>query len=120
MDHPTFVAYLVAAWLAFQTSAMIIANKWDTKQLYKQLHDPAKELIDLDCDLCEILVDAIQCWAKENRSESEIVSLATEVCIKLNVQDHLVCDGIVPEFKVSARCYAVQCCSTNSVWFLLL
>ena len=108
MNHATVVANLLAVWLIFQTSAMMIADKWDVEELSKQLHDPAKERIDLACDTCEVLVDAIQSLVRWNMSEDAIVSAITELCIVLKVKDSLVCSGIVPEFKVSARCYVYQ------------
>jgi len=91
-----------------QTSAIMIADKWDIDELNKQLHDPTKERIDLDCDVCVLLVDAIQFLARENFTEDTIVSVLTKLCIELKIQDKLVCRGIVPEFKVSARCYVAM------------
>jgi len=79
----------------------MVSDKWDVEKLSKQLHDPAKERIDLDCDACVVLVDAIQFLARENKSEDEIVDVATELCIKLGIEDKLVCTQAVREFKVN-------------------
>ena len=86
----------------------MIADKWDVEELSKQLHDPAKERIDLACDTCKVMVEAIQYLASMNTPEDTIVSVLTELCILFKVEDSLVCSGIVPEFKVSARCYVEQ------------
>ena len=119
MSHATFVVNLLAVWLILQTSAVMIADKWDTVGLSKRLHDPTKERIDLECDACEVVVDAIQSLVRSNASEDTIVSVAIKLCIDLKIKDSLVCNGIVPEFKVSARCY-VKWVNKNCVWFLLL
>lgn len=108
MYHATLVVNLLAIWLTLQTSAIMIADKWDVEELSKQLHDPAKERIDLACDTCKVMVDVIQYLASRNTSEDTIVSVLTKLCVALKVEDSLVCDGIVPEFKVSARCYVEQ------------
>jgi len=71
MNHATFVMNLLAVWLMLQTSAIMIANKWDIDELNKQLHDPAKERIDLDCHACLILVDAIQFLARETLPKTQ-------------------------------------------------
>ena len=86
----------------------MIADKWDIEELSKRLHDPAKERIDLACDTCDVLVDAIQFLVRSNTSEDTIVSVLAKLCTVLKVEDSLVCKGIVPEFKVSARCYVDQ------------
>ena len=93
----------LAIWLVFQTSALawVIPDKWDLEELSKQLHDPSKELIDLDCDTCKVIVDTIQFLARQNASEDEIVTVATELCILLKIEDKSICTQIVQEFKVS-------------------
>ena len=79
----------------------MIADKWDVEKLSKQLHDPAKERIDLDCDACVVLVDTIQLLARGNASEDAIADVITELCITLNIEDKLVCTQAVREFKVN-------------------
>ena len=107
MKHATFVANFLAMWLMFQTSAMMIADKWDVRILSKQLHDPSKERIDFDCDACVVAVELIQFLVKQNASVKEIVHGVTEFCIDLKIEDNLVCTQIVREFKVScSRDYA--------------
>ena len=103
MDHPRFVVNLLAIWLVLQTSAMMMADKWDAEELNKRLHDPSKERIDLDCDACVILVDLIQFLARRNTSEDEIVTTLTKFCIEKKIEDNLVCTQIVREFKVSSQ-----------------
>ena len=79
----------------------MIADKWDVEELNKQLHDPSKERIDLDCDACVITVELVQFLIKQNTSVEEIVHGVTEFCIYLKIEDNLVCTQIVREFKVS-------------------
>ena len=109
---------LLAIWLVFQTSALawVIPDKWDVEELSKQLHDPSKELIDLNrCHACKSMVDEIRSLARQNASEDEIASLATKLCIKLKIEDKSVCTQIVQEFKVSyskhdiVKCIWVYC-----------
>ena len=97
---------LLAVWLVFQTSALasalMIPHKWDVEELSKQLHDPpSKELIDIDCGACKVIVDTIQLLARQNASEDEIAKAVTELCILLKIEDELVCFQGVQEFKVS-------------------
>ena len=101
MNRYTFVVNLVALWLVIQTSAMMVADKWDAEELRKRLHDPTKERIDLDCDACVIIVDLIQALARTNTSEDDIANTLALVCIQLKLEDHLVCTQVVQEFKVS-------------------
>lgn len=105
MNHATFVVNFLAVWLILQTSATMILDKWDIEELREQLHDPAKERIDLACDACVLFVDALQSLVRLNYSEDMIASVLTKLCTSLKVEDRLVCTGIVPEFKVSERCY---------------
>ena len=118
MNHATLVVNLLALWLILQTSAMMIADKWDVEELREQLHDPTKERIDIECDACTVMVDAIQHLARENASEDAIIYVLEKLCILLKLQDSLVCHGIVPEFKVSAP-YHVVMLINRRVWFLL-
>lgn len=104
MDHATLAVNLLAVWLILQTSAVMIADKWDIEELSKKLHDPTKERIDLACDACEVMVDAVQHLVRSNLSEDAIAAVLTKLCILFKVEDSLVCTGIVPEFKVSGRC----------------
>ena len=109
MKHLTSVVLtllaLIYIWLAFLASARVITNKWDTEwdveTLNKQLHDPSKERIDLDCDACKIIVDAIQFLARLNASEDEVAAVATWLCINLNIEVSYICQQGVQEFKVS-------------------
>jgi len=80
---------------------MLTSDRWDVDKLYKELHDPSKERIDVECDACTLVVDAVQSLVRENKSEEEIVKMLTFLCEKLKIQDKLVCSGIVPEFRVS-------------------
>ena len=95
------LALVLATWLVLQTSAMTIADKWDVETLSKQLHDPSKELIDLECDACVVIVDTVQFLARRNASEDEIVTTITELCILLKLEHNLICIQGVQEFKVS-------------------
>lgn len=79
----------------------MLADKWDVGKLSKQLHDPSKERIDLDCNACVVTVDLIQFLIKQNASVEEIVHGLTDFCIDLKIEDNLVCTQIVREFKVS-------------------
>lgn len=106
MKHLNFMGIkLLAIWLVFQTSAlaspMMIPDKWDVEELSKQLHDPSKELIDIDCDACVIIVRTIQLLARQNASEDDIAKAATELCILLKIEDKSICTQAVQEFKVS-------------------
>ena len=93
---------LLAIWLVLQTSAMMIGDgKRDVEELNKQLHDPSKELIDLDCDACVIIVDTIQLLARQNASEDEIATTVTKLCMLFKIEDNLLCTQGVQEFKVS-------------------
>ena len=83
-----------------QTSALMIADNWNMEKLSKQLHDPSKERIDLDCDACVVMVDLIQSLARQNASEAEMVHGVTKFCIDLKIEDNLVCTQVVREFKV--------------------
>ena len=85
---------------------MMIADKWDVEELRKQLHDPTKERIDLDCDACVVIVDVIQFLVRQNADEEEIAKAVTELCITLKIEDNLVCTQIVQEFKVSIFMYS--------------
>ena len=96
----TLIVDFLAVWLIIQASAIRIADKWDMKRLRRQLHDPRKGLMEQVCDTCKSLVDAIQHLARSNLSEDTVAYVANELCVDLNVQDSLICNGIVPEFKV--------------------
>jgi len=82
------------------------------KRLDLELHDAAKEikkeLIGHDCEACLLIVEAIQHLARKNFTEDTIVDVVTKLCIKYKIKDKLVCSGIIPEFKVSARCYVAM------------
>lgn len=91
---------LLACCAVLQSSASLLSDHLDVDELYKQLHDPAKGKIDIDCETCFLVVDVIQFLVQENRSEDEIADAITELCISLQIEDQLVCSGIVPEFKV--------------------
>ena len=108
MNHATLVVNLLAVWLILQTSAMMIVDKWDVEAIRTRLHDPTKERIDLACDACEVMVDAIQHLARSDVSEDAIVAVLTKLCVLFKIEDSLVCNGICPEFKVSACCYVVH------------
>ena len=83
----------------------MIPDKWDVEELSKQLRDPSKERIDLDCDACKVIVDTIQFLARQDATEDVIATVATEFCIKFLYQykhfDKSVCTQAVQEFKVS-------------------
>jgi len=100
MTYATFVLNLLAFWTVLQCAAILISDRWDVDKLYEVLHDPTKERIDIECDACVLVVDAIQSLARENKTEEEILKTATFLCEKLKIQDKLVCTGIVPEFRV--------------------
>ena len=110
-------ASLLAIWLIYHTSAMMLADKWDVRKLNEQLHDPSRERIDLDCDACVVAVDLIQFLIKQNASVDEIVHGVTEFCIDLKIEDNLVCTQIVREFKVSC---ARDCGLVNYVTLLVV
>ena len=97
----TLIVNLLAVWLIIQVSAIRITDKWDVERLRRHLHDPTKGLMEQVCDTCKSLVDAIQQLARSNSSEDTVADVASRLCVKLNVQDSLICNGIVPEFKVS-------------------
>ena len=101
MNHVRFVVNLLATWLVLQTSAMMIADKWDVEELKRELHAPSKERIDLECDACVVLVDIIQLLARSNSSEDEIVIALTKFCIQAKIEDTSVCTQVTREFKVS-------------------
>lgn len=95
---------LLIIWLVIHTSAMMLADKWDVEKLRKQLHDPSKERIDLACDACVIMVDAIQYLARLNSSEDDVATVITKLCKFLKIEkDPLICSQGVQEFKVSSR-----------------
>jgi len=110
----------LACCAVLQSSASLISDNWDEDELYKQLHDPAKRKIDVECETCFLVVEVIQFLARENRSEDEIAEAVLELCISLQMADQLVCSEIIPEFKVSEQCmlaYMVAItCSMNS-WY---
>jgi len=99
------MVYLTIAFLAccavLQSSASLLPDNWDVDELYKQLHDPNKDKIDVECETCFVVVEVIQTLVRENKSEDEIVEAAIELCISLQKADQLVCSEIVPGFKVS-------------------
>ena len=106
MKHLTSAALTLLAliWLALLASAREITDKWDkwdVEKLNTLLHDPSKERIDLDCDACKIMVDAIQFLARLNASEDEVAAVATWLCINLNIEFSYICQQGVQEFKVS-------------------
>ena len=110
MNHLAFVGTsLLTIWLVLprvlQTSATPIVDRdWDLEKLSKQLHDPSKERIDFDCDACILIVDTIQRLARENASEDEVATVATELCIKLQIERaNFICRQGVQEFKVSIK-----------------
>lgn len=120
MKHLTSAALTLLAliWLAFLASARVITDKWDkwdVEKLNKLLHDPSKERIDLDCDACKIIVDAIQFLARLNASEDEVAAVATWLCINLNIEVSYICQQGVHEFKVSHyKIYSFFNCHASS------
>ena len=116
MKHLTsaVLTLLALIWLAFPASARVIMDrKWDVEKLNKQLHDPSKERIDLDCDACKIIVDAIQFLARLDASEDEVATVATWLCINLNIEVSYICQQGVQEFKV--RRYKIYTAATNCI-----
>jgi len=103
MTYVTLVLNLLVLWTVLQCTAILISDRWDVDKLYKELHDVSKERIDVECDACALVVDAIQELVRSNTTEEEVVKTATYLCEKLQIQDKLVCSGIVPEFRVSLR-----------------
>ena len=104
MDYPRGVSFL-AIWLVFQTSAVMIVDKWEVNE---GLHHSSKERIDLDCDACLILVDMAQFLVRQNASEDEITNAITKYCIQNKLEDTLVCTQVVREFKVSLQKWMMQ------------
>ena len=80
------IAFL-ACFAVLQSSA---SDNWDVDELYKQLHDPTKDKIDVECETCFVVVEVIQTLVRENKSEDEIVEAAIELCISLQKADQLV------------------------------
>ena len=101
MAYTKLVLNLLALWTVLQCTAILISDKCDVDRLYKELQDPSKDRIDVECDACVLIVCTIQALARENRTEEEIVTTATYLCEKLTERGKLVCSGIVPEFRVS-------------------
>ena len=100
-----WVNLTAAICLVLGTSAMVITN-WEVEKLSKQLHDlTGKERINLDCDICEITVKAIQLLGRLNTSEDEVASAITKlVCPLLNKTqriEYFICEQIIQEYKVS-------------------
>ncbi|XP_065887574.1 sphingomyelin phosphodiesterase-like [Dysidea avara] len=99
MAYTKLVLNLLALWTVLQCTAILISDKCDVDRLYKELQDPSKDRIDVECDACVLIVCTIQALARENRTEEEIVTTATYLCEKLTERGKLVCSGIVPEFR---------------------
>ena len=55
----------------------------------------------LTCDVCKIIVDVIDQSFIENKTQDEIVELATAICIDLQIEDRNVCTLVVKEFQVA-------------------
>ena len=59
---------------------------------------------DLECEVCKIMVDALQHLLLSNSTEDEVVDVITKLCIDLQIQDQNVCTLVVREFKVERTC----------------
>ena len=62
--------------------------------------DPAIAVIDWECSTCKILFTELQNLFLKNATDEKIIAHITEFCIKLKIEDKLVCTAIVTEFKV--------------------
>lgn len=58
------------------------------------------ETSSFTCDVCKLFVGLIQELFLQNRTEDEVVSIVTAVCIDLKIEDVNVCTLVVKEFKV--------------------
>ncbi|XP_041360844.1 sphingomyelin phosphodiesterase-like [Gigantopelta aegis] len=56
-------------------------------------------LVSAGCNICKILVTAIQQLFIAGKTQAEIVTAMTKLCITFHLQDKRVCADIVPEFK---------------------
>ena len=66
------------------------------------------------CDVCEVVVYALQELLQTDAAEDDIINVAINICIDLQIEDKNVCESIVPLYKVSryklVRCYYYCCC----------
>ena len=62
--------------------------------------DPAVAVTDWECSTCKILFTELQNLFLKNATDEKIIAHITEFCIKLKIEDKLVCTAIVIEFKV--------------------
>ena len=70
--------------------------------------------LNLDCDLCKVLVGVIDDLIDANRTEEEVVVIATEICIALKIESERVCRLVTKEYKVRTRSYV--CFSYSSTF----
>ena len=62
--------------------------------------DPAVAVTDWECSTCKILFTELQNLFLKYATDEKIIAHITELCIKLKIEDKLVCTAIVIEFKV--------------------
>ena len=68
--------------------------------------DSTVAVTDWECSTCKILFTELQNLFLKNATDEKIMAHITEYCIRLKIEDKLVCTAIVIEFKVI---YVVLC-----------
>jgi len=84
----------VKTLLSFACCALLIqlsytlpgSDDCDLDKLYGNFYDPAKKLIDVECDACIVFVRFIQDLSRANKSEDEIIKAAVDLCSHLHIQ----------------------------------
>ena len=57
--------------------------------------------LSFECDVCDVIMVVIQQLFLREKTEEEVESICTSVCVELKMYDHSVCSMGVQEFKVS-------------------
>ena len=57
-------------------------------------------LTSAGCDVCRVIIATVQTLFSERKTEEEITTVMTNLCISLRLEDRRVCSAIVPEFQV--------------------
>ena len=61
--------------------------------------------VNLSCDLCKVIVGVIDDLISANKTEEEVVAIATEICIAFKIESERVCKAVTIEYKVNISLY---------------
>ena len=106
-------AFAVALLIPLVTHGSPIHDHPDVVAFFKTASSSTEPLSSFTCDTCKVLFSLVRELFEKGLLWDDIVKLAIDVCEDMKIEDHAVCQGIVPLFRVrqsSVNITALYCC----------